>query len=101
MNIETLAVYCGLIGTLAYWLYSIVIAPTRDKMDSIADSVKSMREILKDINDSLRESEKDRRELSEQIKQLQTETENLKDRLTRLESSWTKHLARCGEEHDE
>lgn len=95
IDIETLAVYLGIVGTLVYWLYNIAIAPTRDKIDDIVDTVSDMRAVLKEINIGLKESERDRRELSEQINRLQAEVENLKSRLDRLESSWTKHLAHC------
>lgn len=95
IDVETLAVYLGIVGTLVYWLYNIAIAPTRDKIDDIVDTVSDMRAVLKEINIGLKESERDRRELSEQINRLQAEVGNLKSRLDRLESSWTKHLAHC------
>ena len=102
MDLQTVALILTLIGTLAYWLYTIFIAPIKLKMDIIMDTVSDVKEGLRDMRGKFSSyqdtSLADRRALSERVSALEQADKNTNKRLDRVENALNLHLERCREE---
>ena len=91
MELQTVVVILTLIGTIAYWLYTIFIAPIKLKMDIIMDTISDVKDGFRELKESFTLSLSDRRHLSERLSRLEQADVNTNKRLDKLEALLNNH----------
>lgn len=86
VNPETIVAYLTIVGTIMYWLYSVFVAPMKDKILNIAQTVNESRCEVQRLSDEIRDSMDDRRELGERLSRLEASTKSAHERISRVEN---------------
>lgn len=86
VNPETIVAYLTIVGTIMYWLYSVFVAPMKDKILTIAQTVNESRREVQRLSDEIRDSMDDRRELGERLSRLEASTKSAHERISRVEN---------------
>lgn len=102
MELQTVALVLTLVGTIAYWAYTVFISPINLKMDIITDAITDVKEGFKDLRSSFTSyqtiSLADRRQLSERLTRLEQVDINTNKRLDKIEAALNLHVENCKRE---